>query len=413
MQTGSNTLAGIFVGRQPIYNTELKVVAHELLFRSHDTDKSGVVDGEQATTQVILNTFLEIGLDRLIGDGLAFINLTRSFFLGDYPVPLPPERVVLEVLEDITIDDEFIAAVQKMSDQGYTIALDDVVNPEDVAPLLEIADIVKLEILGSDAADIRHYVSYMRPYNVKLLAEKIETHEEYELCKTLGFEYFQGYFLSRPNVVEGQRIPESRLTILQLLSELQKPDLEIRSLEKIIGHDVSLSYKLMRLINSAMFGTKERVGSLLQALTLLGIRQIKQWVSLIFLSKVEDKPRELLITSLMRAKMCELLAKALKYKNPDTGFTVGLFSVLDALLDLPLEDILGQLPLSDDINDALLRREGRYGTLLKSVIAYEKGEWEAVQDIKLDKKTITEAYLQSIDWTNTVAGALVDEQLQK
>lgn len=405
-QTGSNILADIFVGRQPIFDSDLKVVAHELLFRSHDTDKSGVIDGEQATTQVILNTFLEIGLDRLIGNGLAFINMTRSFFIGDNPIPLPKERFVLEVLETINIDDDFKAALKNLSDEGYTIALDDVVNPEDVASLIEIADIVKLDILGSDAADIRHYVSYMRPYNVKLLAEKIETYEKFELCKILGFEYFQGYFLSRPNVVKGRSIPKARRTILRLLSELQKPDLEIRSLEKIIGHDVSLSYKLMRLINSAMFGTKERVGSLLQALTLLGIRQIKQWVSLIFLSKVEDKPRELLVTSILRAKMCEILAKALKYKNPDTGFTVGLFSLLDALLDLPLEDILAQLPLSDEINDALLRREGRFGELLKSVIAYEKGEWEEVQDIKLDKKAITEAYLQSVDWTNTITDEL-------
>ncbi len=191
-----------------------------------------------------------------------------------------------------------------------------------------------------------------------------------------------------------------------MISELQKPDLEIRSLEKIISHDVSLSYKLMRLINSAVFGTKERVSTLLQALTLLGIRQIKQWVSLIFLSKIEDKPRELLVTSIMRAKMCEILAKALKYKNPDTGFTVGLFSILDALLDLPLEDILVQLPLSDEINDALLRGEGRLGLLLKTVIAYEKGDWDNIKDIKLDKKTITDAYLQSVDWTNTVSGEL-------
>ena len=403
-------MAGIFVGRQPIYDSDLKVVAHELLFRSHDTDKSDVDDGEQATTQVILNAFLEIGLNRLIGNGLAFINLTRSFFLGDYPIPLPKERVVLEVLEDIDIDDEFIAAVQKLSDQGYTIALDDVVNPEDVAPLLEIADIVKLEILGSDPADIRQYTNYLRPYNVKLLAEKIETNEEFELCKILGFEYFQGYFLNRPNIVEGQRIPESRLTILQLLSELQKPDLEIRGLEKIISRDVSLSYKLLRLINSATFGTKERVGSLLQALTLLGIRQIKQWVSLIFLSKIEDKPRELLVTSIMRAKMCEILAKALKYKNPDTGFTVGLFSVLDALLDLKLEDILAQLPLSDEINDALLHGEGRFGLLLKSVIAYEKGDWDNIKGLKLNKKIIIDAYLQSLDWTNTVSGELSGEQ---
>ena len=403
-------MAGIFVGRQPIYNSKLEVEAYELLFRSQHTDKAVIVDGEQATTQVIINAFFEIGLDRLTGNGLAFINLTRSFFLGDYPIPLPKERVVLEVLEDIDIDDEFIAAVQKLSDQGYTIALDDVVNPEDVAPLLEIADIVKLEILGSDPADIRQYTNYLRPYNVKLLAEKIETNEEFELCKILGFEYFQGYFLNRPNIVEGQRIPESRLTILQLLSELQKPDLEIRGLEKIISRDVSLSYKLLRLINSATFGTKERVGSLLQALTLLGIRQIKQWVSLIFLSKIEDKPRELLVTSIMRAKMCEILAKALKYKNPDTGFTVGLFSVLDALLDLKLEDILAQLPLSDEINDALLHGEGRFGLLLKSVIAYEKGDWDNIKGLKLNKKIIIDAYLQSLDWTNTVSGELSGEQ---
>ena len=398
----------VLVGRQPIYDAELEVYAYELLFRTAGSLEANVTDGDLATSQVILNTFMEIGIDRLAGDKLVFINLTRNFITGKYPIPLPPDRVVLEILEDITIDKELEEAVGELVEQGYIIALDDIVEIDSIASLLGKTSIVKLEILGMDKADLRNYATTLKRKGIKILAEKVETHEEFEYCKMLGFDYYQGYFLSKPNIVEGKKILESKFTVLRLLSELQDPDLEIKKLEKVISQDVSLSYKLMRLINSVHYGTKERVNSLRQALTLLGLRQIKQWIGLIFLTRVEDKPKELMITAMVRAKMCEVIAPLMGYRNAEAGFTVGLFSVLDALLDMPLEDVLKQLPLSDETNSALLEHKGKLGAVLLCVIAYEQGDWDEMEFPKVGKNKLMEAYLEAIDWASSVGSELED-----
>lgn len=262
----------IFVGRQPIYDRQLKVVGYELLFRSYEADHAEFVDGDRATSQVILNTFTEIGLERLVGNGLAFINLTRSFILGEYPPPLAKHRVVLEILEKIPVDKELIEALRVLSARGYQLALDDVVDPHDVGQLLDIADFVKLDLAAVERGRLEEHVTTLRQRKVKLLAEKVETQDVFELCRDLGFDYFQGYFLCRPNVVRGQRMPATRLAIMRLLAKLQVPDIEFGRLEEIVRHDISLSYKLLRLINSAFYARPTEIKSIRQALTLLGIR---------------------------------------------------------------------------------------------------------------------------------------------
>ena len=396
----------IFVGRQPIYNRQLKVVGYELLFRSCETEPQGIADGDGATSQVMLNTFTEIGLERLVGNGLAFINLTRSFILEKYPLPLSQHRVVLEVLENITVDQELIAALRLLSARGYQIALDDVVDPHDVAPLLDIADFVKLDLVAVERGRLEEHVATLRQHNVKLLAEKVETQDEFELCRDLGFDYFQGYFLCRPNVVRGQRMPATRLAIMRLLANLQVPDIEFGRLEEIVRQDVSLSYKLLRLINSAFYARPTEIKSIRQALTLLGIRQVQAWLSLLALSKIDDKPHELMTTATVRAKMSELLALALKEQNAETDFIVGLFSLLDALLDRPLEEVLASLPLTEEVTRALLQHEGRLGAVLHTVIAYERGEWEAACCSGLEPEAIRGAYLESLDWASEVNSLL-------
>lgn len=396
----------VFVGRQPIYNQQLKVIGYELLFRSYRSETAEFLNGDSATSQLILNTFMEIGLEQLVGGGLAFINLTRSFFLEKLPLPLLEDRVVIEVLENITIDDEFVEAVQFLSDRGYQIALDDVVNPDDVEPLLDIADIVKVDLVDIDRSRLEEYVNVFHKHKLKLLAEKIETHDEFELCKNLGFHYFQGFFFSKPKVISGHKMPESRLAILRLLSKLHTPGIEFKEMEDLISQDVSLSYKLLRLINSSFYARPKKIKSIRHALTFLGIRQIKDWVSLLSLAKVDDKPRELMNTAMVRAKMSEILALALKMKNAETGFTVGLFSVLDALLDLPLKEVIRLLPLSDDITSALLEHKGKFGEVLHCVLAYEHGEWEEAKCPGLEPDAIRDAYLESVNWTNNVASLL-------
>jgi EAL and modified HD-GYP domain-containing signal transduction protein len=239
-----------------------------------------------------------------------------------------------------------------------------------------------------------------------LLAEKVETQEEFKFCKELGFDYFQGYFFCKPEIIRGQRTPANRLTILQLLARLQDPEVDMRELETLISRDVALSYKLLRLINSPFYGLPRKVDSLRQALSLLGTRFITTWVSLLILSGIDDKPHELVVTAMVRAKMCELLGKALGRASTETFFTAGLFSALEALMDSPMEEVLKALPLSDDLVGTLLRHEGMFGAALHCVLAYERGEWQEAICPGLDTAAITAAYLQAITWTAETTATL-------
>ena len=268
-------------------------------------------------------------------------------------------------------------------------------------PLLEIADIVKIDVLNLSPSQVEEQVRIVRPYDAVLLAEKVETTEHYEFCKDLGFDLFQGYFLCRPNVLGGHRIPANRLATLRLLAKLQDPHVELEALEKIIREDLSLSYKLLRLINSAYYGLPQKVESIKQTLVLLGLHHIRAWVSLLTLSSLDDKPDELMATAMIRAKMCEQLAERAGILSADVYFTAGLFSTLDALLDMSMEDIMEQLPLAAELTAALLDREGSMGMALDCVVAYERGEWDAVVFRDLEPHDIRGAYLEAVEWSQS------------
>jgi EAL and modified HD-GYP domain-containing signal transduction protein len=232
-----------------------------------------------------------------------------------------------------------------------------------------------------------------------LLARRVDTPEDFALCRTLGIEYVQGYFFCQPDVVKGYRVATNRLPLMQLLAELTHPQAEFDAIEAVIRCDVSLSYKLLRLINSSFFGLSRTITSIRQALLLLGMKQVTTWASLMLLAGVEDKPHELAVTAMVRARMCDLLAQAMRQKNTDTFFLVGLLSVLDAVMDRPMQDILSALPLAEEVNRALLHHEGLCGAALHAVLAYERGNWAPVKELNLDGSVITEAYLQALTWT--------------
>lgn len=396
----------IFVGRQPIYDARLKVHAYELLFRGGDTNRADVLDGDQATSQVIVNTFMEIGLDQIVGEHLAFLNLTRSFLVEERTDVLPPDRVVLEVLEGIEPDEEVQAGIRRLADQGYQIALDDFLYHESLRPLVELAHLIKIDIMGMDRDAIREHVRQLAPYDIPLLAEKVETREEFEFCKSLGFRYFQGYFFCKPNVVRGQRMPSNRLATLRLLSRIQDPDVSARELEELISHDVTLSYKILRYINSAAMALPRKVESIHQAVVYLGQQAIKNWVTLLSLAGLEDKPMELLVTAMVRAKMCEELARAGGHRNTQVYFTVGLFSALDAMMDRPLEELLDELPLSESVREALLNREGHLGHALHCVLAYERADWDEVNCSRLGTQVVRDAYLTAVRWAESISSGL-------
>ena len=396
----------IFIGRQPICDRNLDVYAYELLFRSAHSQAANVSDGDQATSQVIVNTFMEIGLDNIVSNRLAFINLTRNFFTDEHAISLPQERVVLELLEDIEADAAVIEGVKRLSERGYVIALDDFIYHESLKPLVALANIVKIDIMALDRDQIREHVRELRQYPLRLLAEKVESQEEFEFCKDLGFDYFQGYFFAHPKVIQGQRLPSNRLATLHLLSRLQDPDISPRDLEELISRDVSFSYRILRYVNSAALAMN-KIESIRQAVVILGLRTIKSWTSLLALSQVDDKPAELVVTTMVRAKMAEGLAKARKARNPETYFTVGLFSALDALMDNSMEELLIQLPLAEHITNALLRFEGEHGEILKCVLAYERGEWEHVICANLSQAQISDCYLAAVQWANEISRQLV------
>lgn len=396
----------VYVGRQPIFNRKIEVIGYELLYRGGDTDRAVFTDGDAATSAVISNTFLEIGLDRLVEDKLAFINLTRPFLKGDYPIPMRHDRLVLEVLEDITIDEEMVGALRVLAKQGFTLALDDVVDPRQGVMVADLVSIVKVDLMRVDRSQLALHQQIYKKWKVRTVAEKVETKEDLDLCMRLGFDYFQGYFLCRPNVVKERKLTGTRMAIMRLLSELQSNDLDFTHIDQIVRQDVALSYKLLRLINSAFYARATEIKSIHQALTLLGIRQIRSWVSLLLLSETEDKPRELMTTAMVRAKMCEGLAIAAKVGNPEMAFTTGLFSVLDALMDMPLKDVLSQVPLSQEITSALLDRSGDLGQMLKCVISYEQGNWDQVGFHNLDAGVIGKSYLDAVAWASEVAKIL-------
>lgn len=396
----------IFIGRQPIFDRDLNVFAYELLFRSGTRNHAGEFDGDQATSQVIVNAFIEIGLEQIVGPHPAFINLTRSFVTSVTPLPFPKDRVVLELLEDIRPDAEVVSGVRNLAAQGYVIALDDFVFNENLKPLIEHAQIVKIDLMTLSREELAEHVRLLNGYDVKLLAEKIETQEEFEHCKALGFSYFQGYFLSRPNIVQSTQLAPNRLAVLQLLAKLQDPQSDATDIEALIGQDVALSYKLLRYINSAFFAFPKKIESIRQAVVYLGMQSIKTWVSLLVVAGLGNKPAELVTQAMQRAKMCELLAKTAKRPNADSYFTVGLFSLLEALMDMPLEKILASLPFTDDIRKALLKQEGPYGEALSCAIAYEKGDFMRARFDRLAPSQMTDTYLASARWADDSANAI-------
>ncbi|MEW6647515.1 MAG: HDOD domain-containing protein [Pseudomonadota bacterium] len=387
----------IYVGRQPICNRKLEVIGYELLYRGNSTNQAHVDDGDLATGEVILNTFLELGLENIAGRYPAFINVGRSFLVGDRPLPFSHKRVVLEVLEDVEPDAALLESLRRLARQGYIIALDDFVYRPELEPLLQLAHIVKCDVLGVDPAALAQRVQHLKQYKARLLAEKVETHEDYEYCKQLGFDYFQGYFFSKPKVVHGRARPANRLVLLNLMAELQHPDTDIDKLETLVAQDASLTYRLLRYANSPCVAIRRKVESLRRALVLIGTNTIKNWITLILFTRLDDKPRELVVTALVRARMCELLGAARRHDGLDRFFTVGLLSAMDAMMDQPMEEVLDELPLVEEVKTALRSRDGHLGHVLEQVLLYEWGAWDRLCH-DLDNLTYRQAYLDAVRW---------------
>jgi EAL and modified HD-GYP domain-containing signal transduction protein len=388
-----------FVVRQPIYRGDLTLFAYELLFRNNELNNAAFTNGDQATAQVLLDTFMEIGLDRVVGPNLAFVNVTRNFLLSDYCSLLPKDRLVIQLPGDTIPDAPLLDSVSRFSKEGYLIALDNFRYSEWLRPLLAHIDIVKFDIQAVDKEVIGKQIELLRQFELRLSANNVETQEDFEYCKGLGFDYYQGSFICKPQTVSEDKIPANRMAALRLLAKLQDPKLTTDQLAECVAQDVALSYKLIRYVNSAMHALPREVASIRHAIVLVGTRRISNWAGLILYGQMDDKPSELMTTAIVRARMCQELALSSKQNNAEQFFTVGLFSVLDALLGRSMADALELLPLAQDLKDALVHHQGLLGSALHCVMAYERGDWDQAQCGDITQETIYDCYVNALEWT--------------
>jgi EAL and modified HD-GYP domain-containing signal transduction protein len=404
----------VLVSRQPIYRADLGEVGYELLFCDDEAIPASTPDTEHATSNILANTFMDIGLDQVVGNRLAFINFDRNLLLGTYCESLPQERVVLEIPKTVTPDPEIIKKLEKLRAAGYRIALDGSLCTES-NEILRLANFAKIDLEASDWHTTERSVAtiFNKYPPIRLIAERVETRQQFVACKEIGFDCFQGQFFCRPQFVKGRRVPVSRMAAIRLMTKLNGADTDLKEFESIISQDISLTYKLLRYINSATYSLRTPVTSIGHAIMLVGQQKIKTWASLILLSSFDDKSRDLMITATARARMSEDLAMALGMPNPERMFFTGLLSVLDGLLDQSLETILPTLPLDPEIVDALICQKGSMGAVLRCVLEYEKRNWtEAETAAKLSVASIRQAYQASLAWSLTTFNGVAAIQLQ-
>lgn len=398
-----------YVARQPVYDRDLNVVAYELLFRNGvSASEAVVIDAQAATGEAALTAVADIGLDVLVGGRRALVNVSRNFLLGEQVLALPPDRVSLEVLESVEPDAEVIARLRELGGRGYQIILDDFVLTRDTRRLLDVSGFVKLDVKDRDEEDLVRLVARLRAHPVRLIAEKIERSEEFEACRRLGFDYFQGFVFGVPQLMTGRRIRAGRPTVLTLLSALARPDVSIAELEAIIVHDVGLSVTLLRYMNSAAVGLSRRISSIRDAIVFLGTDTIRSFAYLVSLTAHSEAPTELARIGMLRAKMMELVGTALGRPDPATCFTVGLLSVADALLAMPMDALLGELEeLDTRVKQALLAREGDLGAQLRLVEHYELGRLDQLDAAGISPLLLRDAYLQAVEWADDTSACLI------
>ena len=397
-----NQIAPLFA-RQPIYDKQLNIHAYELLFRPTEQNANESFNGDAATSQVVLNAFTTVDFDKLNNHLPAFVNFTRNW-LRETP-PFEPSQVVIEILEDIEVDEQVIADVKQLKKKGFTIALDDFIYSESWLPLVEMADIIKIDVLNTSKEEVKRILNILQAYPTKLLAEKVENHQMLALCQSQKFDYFQGFFLSKPQIIKGTKLESNQIVIMSLLSELQDPEIDISTLDTLISQDPALSFRILRLINSAANSINKEVTSIHKAITMLGLKQIKQWASIIALTKLSNKPDSLFIEALYRAKMCEQLAIHGKINDPGMYFTVGLLSMLDVFFDQKMEEVLKQLPLAKQVNDAILEHKGLPGKMLLLVITHQRALWHKVpwkaleEKFAIDSEVLSTAQFEALSWS--------------
>lgn len=393
------------IGRQPVFDSGREVWGFELLFRAPPGRHE---DAETMTADVLLHAGLDLGLDRLAGTKRVLVNANRPYLVGEWEVPLPADRTVIEVLEDVERDPDVVEGCQRLKDEGFLLALDDYVwQPRD--PLLPLADLVKLDVLAIEAEDLSEQVELCSAFGATLLAEKIETTEQLELCHRLGFELFQGYLLSRPDVVSGRAMSPSRLNCLRLVEQLADPDTGPKDVQRIIGSDPGLTLRFLRAAGEgAARGLSRPVRSIAEGAVLLGQRRMRSWGTLMLLSDASAGHPDQLCLAMVRGRLCELIADAVAPEWASAAFTVGILSALDVLMQVPLADVLAELSLADELVEAVLGRAGQLGAILSDALDWELGRYPSLAS-GIGATQMTTMAADAVRWADQLCSTLMDE----
>jgi EAL and modified HD-GYP domain-containing signal transduction protein len=388
------------IARQPVYNDQMGVFGYELLFRP--SVKGGQIGSSaEATAHVLTSVMLSAGLDEIVYNRKAIINITRAFIDVLPQVPLPPEQLMLDIPDNIRVDEVLLKGLRGLKDKGYELSIGGFGCLREPG-LLSIADNFRVDVKKLDVERLDRLTKFLRRYrNLSLRALKIETLEEYDLYRTRGYDLFQGYFLGSPRTHRVRDLSANKLAVMDLLATVHNLEIPIETLEEKIVRDVSLSFKLMKLVNSPFFGVASEVDSVKRAVVLLGRDEIRKMVSLLALSGSDDQPRAMVEIALMRAKTCELLGQRLGVPG-DGFFTVGMFSALDVLMEQPIRKIVTKLPLNEEIRKAILNREGIMGEALTCAMAMERAQWSDIHFSELDERDLFGVSVEALQWTNGV-----------
>ncbi len=394
----------VFIGRQPILDASGELYGYELLCRDEHGRLAIVGNGDPESTVMLLDAILAIGLEKLTKSRRAFINVTETLLLGELIDTLPASNVVLEVLETVQPSAALSRRLGMLRARKFTIALDDFVLEPGRETLVEHADIIKLDVRQLDQSRLEAHVGALKQRNCKLLAEKVETREEYERMRALGFDLFQGYYFARPELYSTRTLRPNRLAVLQLLGRVNDPDVSITELASLIRSDVALSVALLRWTNAASTGLSAPMESIDRAIIALGLHTIQNWLGLIALARMGSRSTELITTVLVRARTCELMSAGLRRANPAGYFTVGLFSALDVMMESPMATLVEQLPLAAELKQALLEQSGDQGAALKAVIAVEIGDFAGVRFGSMPSEAICKCYVEAVEWADQFIG---------
>lgn len=397
----------VYMARQPIFDRQRNVAAYELLYRSGNGATAGEI-GDLEAGKAIANSVVDIGLDTLVGQTTAYVNVDPKWLDNDALLLFPKERVVLEILETVQWSSQVEARLHELHHMGYTLALDDYTFLPEHDPILQLTQIVKVDVLAIDPRNYARQIRALRTRGLKLLAEKVEDANMFHLCSNLGFDYFQGYFFAKPEVVSDKKISAAKLNAVRLISKLQDRNAALSDIEKLVEGDVAIGYRVLKLMNSASVGIGRKVDTIREALLLLGTVRVTALATLIAMTSVSDAVPELMNVAMVRSRMAESLARKLGHPAPERHLTVGLLSVLPALLSCPIRELLAALPVSPIIRAALLGEDAtlpEYSTLF-AVLAFERGDWDMAERFCPNSTALREAYQEALVYAKEMGGAL-------